>query len=637
MKKVWSLIICLMLALILTVPTSASSWVRDATQVEVWDREVDFLIVGFGLAGAAAAVEAHDVDPQARILVLEKMPKELAGGNSIASGQTFIVPDGADVETFKTYIRSCNQPNPIPEEYLDWMCRGFATQLPWVNSIAAGVDYETGYVGGGELRWGSMVLEFDSFEGSNFNGASAHLRKKGVGSFENGGVWRCFAKAAEARGIEVLYGTPAVSLVQEAASGKVTGVIACSLDGSEVSIKAEKGVLLACGGFENNLQMQRDFNGLDMVYTAGTPGNTGDGVKMLMEAGAQMWHMDNATQSGGYWLGIKTDAYESTFMRNFSMPGGSWIEINAIGNRFYNEGGTYHRQHMKYMENGKYVDLPHYRQLPVYLIFDESLRVAGTVATMWLSWPITTEGYKWSTDNSAEIEKGWIVKADTLEELAEQIGYAPETLVGTVARYNGMVDAGVDSDYGRDPATMAKIEKGPYYAVALTPTLVATTGGAKRDTACRVLDWDDNPIPNLYEAGELGSYISNLYQNGCFLSEAMLSGRTAAQTVMGGKSEVVTAEEGTAGNPWDGASDGRYAANVQGMHEQVEVTFTVSDGKLTAIEVTSGRDSMLMTDDQLSAYIGEIIGGQTASVDVVTGATTDSQLIINAMAAAFAK
>ncbi|MEG2388669.1 MAG: FAD-binding protein [Clostridia bacterium] len=637
MKRFWSILLVVVLALSMTVSASASSWVKTDASIGTWDKEVDFLIVGFGLAGAAAAVEAHDINPDASILVLEKMPKELAGGNSIASGQTFLVPDMADVETFKSYLRSCNEPNAIPEDYLDWLAKGFGTQLDWVASVASSVDYEVGYVGGGELKWGSMVLEFDSFEGSKFNGASAHLRAKNSGSFENGGVWRCFAKATESRGVEVMYATPATSLVQDPETGKVTGVIATQADGTTLAIKADKGVLMACGGFENNLEMQKDFNGLDRVYTAGTPGNTGDGVKMLMEAGAQMWHMDNATQSGGYWLGIKTPDYESTFMRAMTMPGNSWLEVNSVGQRFYNESGSYHRQHMKYMENGKYVDLPHYKSLPVYVIFDEATRAAGSIATMWLSWPITTEGYVWSKDNQTEIDKGWILKADTIEELAGKMGYAPETITATIDRFNGMVDAGTDADYGREADKMAKIENGPFYAVEITPTLVATTGGAKRDTAGRVLDWDGNAIPNLYEAGELGSYIANLYQNGCFLSEAMLSGRAAAQTVMGGVSEIKEVRAETTGNPWDGAADGVYTATVPGLHADIEVSITVAGGKLTAIDVTNNRSEMIITDEQLAGLVNDILTKQSVAVDVVSGATVDSQVITTALVTAFAK
>ena len=205
MKKALALLMSLALVLAMTVGAmAAEDWVTPVQNIENWDEEVDFLIVGYGLAGAAAAVEAHDIDPNAKILVLEKMPETLAGGNSIASGQTFLVPAESAVETVKTYLYNCNLPNPIPDEYLTWLCNGFATQLPWIEYVADGVDYEAGYVGGGELKWGSMVVEFSNFEGSTFDGCSAHLRAKGT-TFENGGVWRCFAKAVEKRGIDVRF------------------------------------------------------------------------------------------------------------------------------------------------------------------------------------------------------------------------------------------------------------------------------------------------------------------------------------------------------------------------------------------------------------------------------------------------
>ncbi|MDO4351424.1 MAG: FAD-binding protein [Eubacteriales bacterium] len=637
MKKLLSMLLTVALLAAIALPACAE-WVRPVQTVETWDEEADFVIVGFGLAGAAAAVEAHDIDPDAKLVVLEKMPETLAGGNSIASGQTFIVPSETGATEFRKYLEACNKPNPIPDEYLDWLVNGFATQLPWIESVADSAGYEAGYVGGGELKWGSLVVEFDTFPGSVFEGTSAHLRKKNSGAFENGGVWRCFAQAAKARNIEVRYENPAISLVQDPITREVSGVVALNAQGEEYAIKSAKGVLLACGGYENNLEMQRDFHGMDEVYTAGTPGNTGDGIKMLMEAGAKIWHMKNQTQSGGFWLGIKVPEHDATFMRNFAMAGNSWIEIDSDNNRFYNEAYGYHRQHMKYIEYGRYVDLPHERALPVHLIFDEATREAGSIASQWLSWPTTTEGYMWTSDNLAEIEKGWIIKADTLEELAEKTGRDPEALKTAVERYNELCDKGVDEDFGRDPEKMAKIEKAPYYAVAITPTLVATTGGAKRDTAGRVLDWNEQPIPGLYEAGELGSYVSNLYQNGVFLSEAMLSGRAAAQTAFGGASKVnEVAKEAAKGPAWAEAADGEYVQVVDGLHDKIEVKLTVKDGKLTGIAIGEGRSAMIITDEQLAQYVSAVIDSQSADVDVVAGATIDCQAIATAIAQAFAK
>ena len=159
MKKGLTLLLSLVLVLAMSVTAfAAEDWVTPVQNIEKWDEEVDFLVVGYGLAGAAAAVEAHDIDPNAKILVLEKMPETLAGGNSIASGQTFLVPAESAVETVKTYLYNCNLPNPIPDEYLTWLCNGFATQLPWIEYVADGVNYEAGYVGGGELKWAAWLL-----------------------------------------------------------------------------------------------------------------------------------------------------------------------------------------------------------------------------------------------------------------------------------------------------------------------------------------------------------------------------------------------------------------------------------------------------------------------------------------------
>ncbi|MBR5559975.1 MAG: hypothetical protein IKU73_01010, partial [Clostridia bacterium] len=144
MKKLLCMLLALTLVLASACAFAAEDWVKTPGEIEKWDREVDFLVVGYGLAGAAAAVEAYDIDPTAEILVLEKMPIELAGGNSIASGQTFLVPAQSAVETVKTYLYNCNRPNDIPDEYLTWLCQGFADQLPWIQGIADGVGYEAG-------------------------------------------------------------------------------------------------------------------------------------------------------------------------------------------------------------------------------------------------------------------------------------------------------------------------------------------------------------------------------------------------------------------------------------------------------------------------------------------------------------
>jgi succinate dehydrogenase/fumarate reductase flavoprotein subunit len=601
-----------------------------------FDRECDFLVVGFGLAGAVAAIEANDIDPDANVLVIEKMDEAQAGGNSIASGQTVIVPSLDDLDTFKTYVAACFEPNAIPEEDLDWLCEEFASQGDWVQGTVSPVGYEIGYVSGGPVSWGKLVTEFPDLPGSNFVGCSGHVRAEG-GTFEYGGVWRGFALAAQAReNVEIDYGCAFTQIIVDA-DGRVVGVVADN-NGTEERIGAGKGVLLACGGYENNLQMQRDFHGMDTVYTAGTPGNTGDGIQALMGLGAAMWHMRNQTQSGGFWLGIKVPDFESTFMRAFSMPGGSWIEVDAEDKRFYNEAGAYHRQHMKYKQYGHYIDLPHERALPVHLIFDDKTCQSGAIVTKWLSWPITTLGYTWSDDNSIEVEKGWIIKADTIAELAELTGRDPEALQLAIDTFNEGVASGSD-EFGRDPETMVAIDTPPYYAVAITPTLVGTTGGAQRDTSARVLRWDGTPIEGLYEAGELGSFVANLYQNGMFLAECIASGRAAADHAFGGRSatfEPMPTEDLSSLIDITKKPDGVYEKVINGNEGKFTIEVTVESGRITDVQIVQGRENMFMTDELLQEYVDTVVDEQVVMVDGISGATLDINKLNQGMQELFA-
>ena len=112
------------------------------------------------------------------------------------------------------------------------------------------------------------------------------------------------------------------------------------------------------------------------------------------------------------------------------------------------------------------------------------------------------------------------------------MGIDGKNLEQTVRNFNMMAEAGQVDELGREPDKMAPLKKPPYYGITIWPAVVTTTGGGRRDKKARVLDVDGNPIPRLYEAGELGSTIANLYQNGTFLAECIVFGRIAAQNAV---------------------------------------------------------------------------------------------------------
>ena len=614
----------------------SSSWVKTSQNV-TWDEEHDIVIAGYGMAGTAAYIEAVEIDPNVDVVIYDKSDEANAGGQAIASGQCVIFVEPDDLETWRTYMRAMNEPHVIPEEDFNWLTNEFATDLEWIQAALEPVGYEVGYSGGGALRWGTLLVEFPDLPGADFVGATGHFRDKNGGvAFENGGCWNGFSKAAEYRGAKPQYEHQVVCLVQDAITRKVDGVGVKKPDGSVIYVKARKGVLLATGGYEGDMEMYRHFNGGDRIYNAGSPYVTGDGVKMEMAIGAQMWHMDGQTMSCGYFHGIKVPDFETTFIRQFYMKQGSWMEVAADSTRYYNEAKSYQRQHMKYYEHGKYVDVPIARSQPVHIIFDEECRKAQPMVNAWIGWPVTCRNpYHWSDDNSVEIEKGWIVKADTIEELAEKLGRDPAALRAEVDHFNAMVDAGEDADFGRDITTMAKIENGPFYAIEEVPAMPACSGGARRNIKGQVLNWDNEPIEGLYSAGELGSLVCNLYQNGTYLHEAICSGRAAVDTMLGGRAELKSSSGGQAGAPWAEAEDGDYSVFVTGLHDPYEVIFTIKDKKLVAITLGEGKENMFMTEEQFKEFTQSIIDAQSMGVDAISGATIDSQAITGGLMTAF--
>lgn len=114
-------------------------------------------------------------------------------------------------------------------------------------------------------------------------------------------------------------------------------------------------------------------------------------------------------------------------------------------------------------------------------------------------------------------------------------------------RFNEACAAGRDPEFGRDPETLRPIVTPPFYAVEIVPAIVATTGGGKRNARSHVLDHDGTPIPRLYEAGELGSTLANLYQIGFFLTECIVSGRAAGHHAV--REQAWEAAQAAAGRP----------------------------------------------------------------------------------------
>ena len=491
--------------------------------VSQWDKQYDVVIAGFGLAGMCAAIEAHDLDPQASILIIEKAPEAETGGNSRVAGQSLLISKNAEV--LAEYQRKMSVSNPIPEDMLVPWSEAMVALEPWIQARAEQAGAQ--YIHGTGFSERDAVLEFPEF------GAREAVHCTATILPIPSGVYLAFLENVRQRPrIEIAYETPITDLVQDPDTLEVFGAIA-EQGGKRIAIRANKGVVMATGGFEANLDMQRNYFGLSNPAPLGTPHNTGDGIKILQKAGADLWHMRNQGQSGGIWPGFKPEGFVNGFLRTFFWQSFSWIEVDANTERFYNETAELQLTHYKEKKHGHWVDTPHYRAQPVHMVFDDITRQYNKLVTEVMSWNPVVRGYQWSDDNSVEVEKGWIVKADTIEDLAGKIGRDPAKLRAAVDRYNAACERKQDDDFGRNPETLYPIAQGPFYAVRIDPVIVCTGGGARRNIKSEVLDHDLKPIPRLYEAGEMGSMFSDLYQNGSYLTEAMISGRAAGREIVG--------------------------------------------------------------------------------------------------------
>lgn len=470
-----------------------------------WDHEADVVIVGYGFAGAAAAIAAHDAGVE--VLILEKAPEKYKGGNSRVSGNGIFWP--ADIEKAKAYFKAMSgaHMDNISDEMLHVWAAEMHANRAWLEKL-----------GWEPFRYGAA--EFPDLPGSDCVYRFLH-RPGPVGEAR---LWYEVTEPAMAvRKIKTFYETPAVNLLRREA--EIIG-LAADQNGKRILIRANRAVILACGGFENNQTILREYvNHIPRAATMGTPYNTGDGIRMAVEIGADLWHMDNV--AGPAYLFKASNQPVSTMIR---MPSPNFILVDRDGARFIAEGdplGMSH--HGKILRNGRWVPVP--CPLPVFMVFDEAFRTAGGIGGKFSGWTMGWDFafglYDWSGDNSCEIEKGWIKKADTIRNLATAVKLPPDALNGTVERYNGLAQEHQDRDFSRAPHSLGMIQTPPFYAMELTPTFLNTQGGPRRNKDAQIVDANSKPIPRLYSAGELGSIYGFRYNGGGNIGECVAFGRIA--------------------------------------------------------------------------------------------------------------
>ena len=402
-----------------------------------WDVEADVVVVGFGAAGMATAVTAHDLG--ANVVLLEKAPEGQEGGNTRVAGQGYL--NTSSIQGAMAYLTALCGPYTVPETMVKVWAEEMCQNNAWLRGL--GGDPQ-------EHQHPPVGIEFPDLPGAD----CVHKFHDGP-TYGYSYTWKLFERLVKERPIQVLYEMPGRELIQHDFTKEILGVRAQRGD-QPIMVKARRGVVLTCGGFENNQEMIRNYlPGVPYCYTSGSPYNEGDGITMAMSVGADLWHMNNYA---GPSMALKVPEVRTTFsMRplHYSkiMPGGM-IVVGPDGRRFTDE--KFKTRHGKVPVNQRW--LPLTTPCPMFLIFDHTLFSAGPIYDKHPShgWTQIVERYQWSEDNSAELAKGWIKRAANLNELASAIGLPSKALAETVSRWNQHCHAEHDVDFGPAPKVIRK-------------------------------------------------------------------------------------------------------------------------------------------------------------------------------------
>jgi len=329
--------------------------------------------------------------------------------------------------------------------------------------------------------------------------------------------------------------TALVDLIQDD-SGRVIGV-ETSRDGKPFLIKAQRGVILACGGFEHNDAMRDEYlpKPSSSKYSAGCGTNTGDGIQAAITLGAKVDKMNH-----GWWVtswNVPGEKRPRLSVIEKSLPG--TITVNRAGKRFANESENYilfqkdlFKTHTEESPND-----------PAWMIFDRIHREENIVG------PLIT--YKKRPDHALPpryLTPEFLTMADTIEELAEKTGIDAKGLARTIHDFNGYAETGKDPDfhrgdsaydryYGKDKGQanpcLGPIEKPPFYAIRSNPGDFGTGGGMVINTNAEVLSAETGkPIPGLYATGNCTAAILPTYPGpGSTLGPAMTFGYLAGKHI----------------------------------------------------------------------------------------------------------
>lgn len=507
--------------------------------------ECDVLVIGAGLGGCCASIAALE-EGAGNVIVVDKNPET-------------VVARGVHVAGFHTEVQQNLVEQGLVEEpdyhqvvrrWINWAQGRVKEPLLWEYARKSGACFDWLY--GLAKENGLEALLWDGYyKGPDyteypvthiFYWADKYEETVNFTFYEGSGVGDVYGNAVlvpvlyeliAKKGGEIRWETKSERLLRDG-DGPVTGVIVANAEGDYTQINA-KSVVIASGDYAADDEMFQYYSPMTAYAMDGRFYNppdcdTGDMHKQAIWAGAAMQ---------------KSAPHAAVMHLDFGAASYGFLHVNWEGKRFKNEDvNTQSKSVTKALQTQK----------DAWTIYDshgldqvkEQIDAGLGGGLQWgqLTQPVggsyNLEAQKKVLEG--EVKKGQTLQANSLEELAEQMGVPVQNLVATVDRYNELCDLGKDLDFGKRPEVMGKVQDPPFYAGKLVASLLTMCGGLRQDVECHVLDAEDRPIDGLYVcgsaageffgAGDYPTYVPGIGHGRC-----MTFGRIAGINAAGGDAD----------------------------------------------------------------------------------------------------
>ena len=525
---------------------SATGWLGEAPEIaerditETLDYEV--VVCGCKTGGLPAVISA--AENGARVLGIDRVSKVSNPREDIGA-----IDSKLQLASFDEYPQFKIDKMEAMEDIVRY-ANGFVNYdlvKLWANESGAMLDWLTEIV----ERDGRLRMDFEGSVGTEGQGArdkawaTGHSpNKTELGKQDknfNFGV--SLKEYAEEKGAEFRWETELIKCEQDA-NGRVTGVIARDVkDRHYIRINASKGVILTTGGYGNNLEMmqaRQPWNQKIRIAAPGKGGNpTGDGIKAALWCGGEMDPLGAACTFNRACVKPDELAGDGVVGEWWWFGEQPFMKVNLNGKRFCNESGPYdYMLHSTIMQPGHaYCD-----------IFDSDyaaqVKQMNEVGCCRLYPFDNGSPSNRSIDDmpalfDSLLEKGYLQKADTPEELAEKLNIPVDNFVETFNRYNEMAENGKDEDYNKEPYRLMALKTPPYYGIRTGAWFLATLDGVRINTNMHPVRADGSEIEGLYMAGDCsGGFFSVSYPNlftGLACGRTMVEGRRAGMLAATGQ------------------------------------------------------------------------------------------------------